>query len=75
MSLPLVLVSVCLLTVLAAAADRFRLSIFDCGRNIGRDQARWSPGVSEGTPIEFSNNGNHDRAQSASLRYAPAYYD
>jgi hypothetical protein len=30
--------------------------VLDCGRNVGRDQARWSPGVNEGKPIEFSDN-------------------
>jgi hypothetical protein len=25
-------------------------------RNVGKDQSRWSPGVNEGKPIEFSDN-------------------
>ena len=33
-----------------------RLYVLDCGQNVGRDQARWSPGVNEGKPIEFSDN-------------------
>ena len=33
-----------------------RLYILDCGQNTGKDQSRWSPGVSEGKPIEFSDN-------------------
>jgi len=33
-----------------------RLYVLDCGRNIGRDQSRWSPGVNEGQAIEFSDN-------------------
>jgi len=30
--------------------------VLDCGRNIGKDQSRWSPGVNEGKSIEFSDN-------------------
>jgi N-acyl homoserine lactone hydrolase len=30
--------------------------VLDCGRNVGKDQSRWSPGVNEGKPIEFSDN-------------------
>ena len=90
-----------------------RLYILDCGQNTGKDQPRWSPGVNEGKPIEFSDNCylirhskglllwdtgvpdavatmpdgmvlndkkaqlwiNHDKSQSAGLRYAPAYYE
>jgi N-acyl homoserine lactone hydrolase len=33
-----------------------RLYILDCGQNTGKDQARWSPGVNEGKPIDFSDN-------------------
>src|SRR6202171_6674595 len=33
-----------------------RLYILDCGQNMGKDQARWSPGGHEGKPIEFSDN-------------------
>ena len=33
-----------------------RLYVLDCGQNIGRDQGRWSPGVNEGKPMEFSDN-------------------
>ena len=37
------------LGVLAAIATAVQcLYVLDCGRNIGRDQARWSPGVNEG---------------------------
>ena len=43
--------------VLAGAAGGLeRLYLLDCGQNIGKDQSRWSPGVNEGTPIEFSDN-------------------
>src|SRR2546430_2688230 len=54
---------VCLLAGVASAGVR-RLYVLDCGRNIGKDQARWSPGVKEGKPIEFSDNCyliRHDR--------------
>src|SRR5215813_5054134 len=40
----------------AAAGVVERLYILDCGINQGKDQARWSPGVNEGKPIEFSDN-------------------
>jgi N-acyl homoserine lactone hydrolase len=33
-----------------------RLYILDCGQNTGKDQSRWSPGVSEGKAIDFSDN-------------------
>lgn len=33
-----------------------QLYVLDCGVNIGKDQSRWSPGVNEGKPIEFSDN-------------------
>jgi len=33
-----------------------RLYVLGCGQNTGKDQARWSPGVNEGKPIEFSDN-------------------
>src|SRR5256885_16199055 len=33
-----------------------RLYVLDCGVNQGKDQSRWSPGVNEGKPIEFSDN-------------------
>lgn len=33
-----------------------RLYVLDCGRQIGKDQARWTPGVNAGQPREFSNN-------------------
>jgi glyoxylase-like metal-dependent hydrolase (beta-lactamase superfamily II) len=38
------------------AAGIERLYVFDCGINLGKDQARWSPGVNVGKPIEFSDN-------------------
>ena len=40
----------------AAQGGIERLYVLDCGQNIGRDQARWSPGVNEGKPMEFSDN-------------------
>jgi N-acyl homoserine lactone hydrolase len=39
-----------------ASAEVQRLYVLDCGRNLGKDQGRWSPGVNEGQPIEFSDN-------------------
>jgi glyoxylase-like metal-dependent hydrolase (beta-lactamase superfamily II) len=30
--------------------------VLDCGQNIGKDQSRWSPGVNQDKPIEFSDN-------------------
>ncbi len=40
----------------AAQGGLQRLYVLDCGRNLGKDQSRWSPGVNEGKPIEFSDN-------------------
>ena len=40
----------------AAQGGIERLYVLDCGQNVGRDQARWSPGVNDGKPIEFSDN-------------------
>lgn len=40
----------------AAQGGIERLYVLDCGQNVGKDQARWSPGVNEGKPIEFSDN-------------------
>ena len=39
-----------------ASAELQRLYVLDCGTNLGKDQSRWSPGVNEGKPIEFSDN-------------------
>jgi N-acyl homoserine lactone hydrolase len=43
-------------TTAAAQSGVERLYILDCGINQGKDQSRWSPGVNEGKPIEFSDN-------------------
>src|SRR5262249_12719744 len=51
----MVIALLCLLAGVASAEVQ-RLYVLDCGRNLGRDQARWSPGVNEGKPIEFSDN-------------------
>src|SRR5947209_15641276 len=40
----------------AADAGVQQLYVLDCGQNQGKDQSRWSPGVNEGKPIEFSDN-------------------
>jgi N-acyl homoserine lactone hydrolase len=51
----MVVALICLLAGVARAEVQ-RLYVLDCGRNVGRDQGRWSPGVNEGKPIEFSDN-------------------
>ena len=40
----------------AAAQTVERLYVMDCGHNAATDQARWSPGVNVGKPIELSDN-------------------
>src|SRR5476649_215770 len=40
----------------AAAQTVDRLYIMDCGHNAAVDQARWSPGVNVGKPLELSDN-------------------
>jgi glyoxylase-like metal-dependent hydrolase (beta-lactamase superfamily II) len=39
----------------AAAQTAERLYVMDCGHNAATDQARWSPGVNVGKPIELSD--------------------
>ena len=53
-----VMVAAALLVTTAgvAHAELQRLYVLDCGTNLGKDQSRWSPGVNEGKPIEFSDN-------------------
>src|SRR5882724_11977721 len=43
-------------TIAGAQGGLERLYVLDCGVNQGKDQSRWSPGVNEGKPIEFSDN-------------------
>ena len=43
-------------TTIMAAGGIERLYVLDCGQNDAKDQSRWSPGVNEGKPIEFSDN-------------------
>jgi len=43
-------------TLASAQSGLERLYVLDCGVNQAKDQARWSPGVNEGKPIEFSDN-------------------
>jgi len=52
------IVAALVLTATAAAAQGGveRLYVLDCGVNQAKDQSRWSPGVNEGKPIEFSDN-------------------
>ena len=40
----------------ATAQTVERLYVMDCGRNAATDQARWSPGVNVGKPIELSDS-------------------
>lgn len=40
----------------AQAAGLKRLYALDCGRQIGKDQSRWTPGINQGKPVELSNN-------------------
>ena len=40
----------------ADAAGIKRLYALDCGRQIGKDQSRWTPDINVGQPVEFSNN-------------------
>ena len=51
----LVIVSAAALATPAAAQTVERLYVMDCGRNAASDQARWSPGVNVGKPIELSD--------------------
>src|SRR5271163_285959 len=44
------------LGALAADAVVQRLYVLDCGTNLGKDQARWSPGVNAGQSILFADN-------------------
>ena len=39
----------------AAAQTAERLYLMDCGHNSAKDQARWSPGINVGKPIELSD--------------------
>ena len=57
-SLRFAAVVLALLTAFPAFAENGvkRLYILDCGENLGADQARWSPGVNAGQPIELSDN-------------------
>src|ERR1700761_3177411 len=45
----------CALAGPAAAQTAERLYVMDCGHNAATDQARWSPGVNAGKPIELSD--------------------
>jgi glyoxylase-like metal-dependent hydrolase (beta-lactamase superfamily II) len=54
----LALLAVCLAVPGAGAQPGSvdRLYVMDCGHNAAVDQARWSPGVNVGKPIELSDN-------------------
>jgi N-acyl homoserine lactone hydrolase len=49
-------VSLILPVAQATAQTATKLYIMDCGHNAATDQARWSPGVNAGKPIELSDN-------------------
>jgi N-acyl homoserine lactone hydrolase len=52
----LILTAILLAIVTPAAAQTAdRLYLMDCGHNSANDQARWSPGVNVGKPIELSD--------------------
>jgi len=51
-----VLAALVLTTMAYAQGGLERLYVLDCGVNQAKDQSRWSPGVNEGKPIEFSDN-------------------
>jgi N-acyl homoserine lactone hydrolase len=40
----------------AAAQGLKRLYVFDCGRQVAKDQSRWTPEIGVGQSVEFSNN-------------------
>lgn len=49
-------VALALPAIQAAAQTADRLYVMDCGHNAATDQARWSPGVNVGKPLELSDN-------------------
>src|SRR6266446_3644226 len=52
----LILTAILLAIVTPAAAQTAdRLYLMDCGHNSAKDQARWSPGINVGKPIELSD--------------------
>src|SRR6266849_4130533 len=51
-----VLAALVLTTMANAQGGLERLYVLDCGVNQAKEQSRWSPGVNEGKPIEFSDN-------------------
>ena len=44
-----------ILVPLAAVQTAERLYLMNCGHNSAKDQARWSPGINVGKPIELSD--------------------
>lgn len=55
------------------AADR--LYVMDCGHNAATDQARWSPGVNVGKPIELSGTCTLTRHRNQCLLWETGYPD
>src|SRR5437667_3862132 len=51
-----ILVALVLTAMASAQGGIERMYVLDCGVNQAKDQSRWSPGVNEGKPIEFSDN-------------------
>lgn len=64
-----------MLAASAAAQTVDRLYIMDCGHNSAPDQARWSPGVNVGKPIELSDNCYLIRHGSQWLLWDTGYPD
>jgi N-acyl homoserine lactone hydrolase len=52
----IMIVLLAIAVVASAQGGIERLYVLDCGVNQAKDQSRWSPGVNEGRPIEFSDN-------------------
>jgi hypothetical protein len=75
----MVIALVCLFAGVASAEVQ-RLYVLDCGRNLGRDQGRWSAASLQRLQSIMDERKaqlwiNHDKPQSDGLRYAPAYYE
>src|SRR5437667_5935852 len=51
-----ILVALVLTAMASAQGGIERMYVHDCGVNQAKDKSRWSPGVNEGKPIEFSDN-------------------
>lgn len=56
MVVPMVALAAAAFASSASAQTVEKLYVMDCGHNAATDQARWSPGVNVGKPIELSDN-------------------